>query len=283
MKKTILSFTILGAIVIASSAFVSNKKSSSGIAGYTGSPGEGTCSSFNGGCHSGGNSAASGMTLSASPAFIGNEYVPGTTYTVSLTVAASGFIRYGFGLEVLNTSNVNTGTLQAASVGTKFINANNGRKNAVHNGTQLGSGGSFTFVFEWAAPAVGSGNATFYYVGNAVNGSGSSGDFVLSPGSLTLTESSSGVGIKENKDDKIDISVFPNPASGFATIHYASNKPAKIGIYDVHGKLVKDLFSGEDVSGNNSRNIDLTGLSKGVYFLRLSADNKQAQKLLIVQ
>jgi hypothetical protein len=281
MKKFGLIFFTLVSVLITSSAFVSFK-SSNGIAGYTGSPGEGTCSAANGGCHSvGATSTVSGLTLTSSPAFVANQYIPGTVYTISLSVGASGYTRFGFGCEVLNVSNVNTGTLQAASVGTKFLTAGNGRRNAVQNGTQLGPNDDFTFVFNWVAPAAGSGNATFYYVGNAVNGSGSSGDFVIPPASLSLTEDVSALGSKAPQQQAITISVYPNPAQGLVNITYNTNESAKIGVFDIHGKLIKAITD-EDVVGNNTRLVDITQLNKGVYFLRLSTATKQTQKLLIV-
>lgn len=52
MKKTFTTLFIAGIALIGTSAFVF--KSSNGIQGYAGSPGEATCNS----CHGGGSSAA---------------------------------------------------------------------------------------------------------------------------------------------------------------------------------------------------------------------------------
>jgi hypothetical protein len=84
MKKHLLILIISVLIFTGTSAFV--WVSSSGIAGQTGAPGEGTCS----GCHSGGGGVTT-VSISAVPAFTNNEYVAGQTYTLSIIVTIANF------------------------------------------------------------------------------------------------------------------------------------------------------------------------------------------------
>ena len=80
MKRTVLLASLL-IILLASSSFVIF---SSGIAGKTGSPGEGTCAN----CHSGGGGTTT-LSISASPSFTANQYLPGQNYTITVTVLNS--------------------------------------------------------------------------------------------------------------------------------------------------------------------------------------------------
>lgn len=276
MKKSIVIG--LGSVIVltASASFVS-KRFSNGKAGNTGSPSEGTCSSSAGGCHSGGTSAVSGATLLATPAFSGNQYVPGTVYSVSLTVGALGFTKFGFGCEALNSSNSDAGTMQNPGAGVKFMVAANGRNNAVQNGTQNGASGFYTFTFNWVAPAAGTGIVKFFYCGNAVNGNGTtSGDLAI-PGSLILTESST-AGINElfSKTQNIDLSTFPNPAKEFINVRYNTEVGGENGIeiVNVQGEVVKNMTFGYEGTGSQSHFLSLKGIAAGIYFVRIRQNSE---------
>ena len=134
MKKALLvSGTALITSVLTTSFIM---KWSSGIPGRTGSPGETTCTA----CHGGG----SGITLvniSATPAFISNQYVPGTTYTVNVSVTNNPYSKFGFGCEILDaSSNTDAGIMLTPLVGVQFLTASNGRINAVHTSPKSGTG-----------------------------------------------------------------------------------------------------------------------------------------------
>lgn len=284
MKKAIVIG--LGSVLVltASASFVS-KRFSNGKAGNTGSPSEGTCSSSAGGCHSGGTSAVSGATVLATPAFSGNQYVPGTVYSVSLTVGALGFTKFGFGCEVLNSTNADAGTMQAPGVGTKFLVAANGRNNAVHNGMQTGASGFYTFTFNWTAPAAGAGTVKFFYCALAANGNGgTSGDLPI-PGSLTLSESST-AGINElfSKTQNIDLSTFPNPAKEFINVRYNTEVGGENGIeiVNVQGEVVKNMTFGYEGIGSQSHFLSLKGIAAGIYFVRIKQNNAIAGQSKLV-
>jgi hypothetical protein len=275
MRKSIVLFFWAAFVVTTSIAFI-NKKNSAGKAGFTGSPGEGTCSAAVGGCHSGGSSTASSVTISSTPAFANNEYVPGATYTMEVTVSAAGFTKFGFGCEVLTATNTNAGIMQNQGIGTKFLTAPNGRKNATQTTTQTGSTGFFTFSFEWVAPAAGVGNITFYYAGNAVNGTGGTGGDLGMNGSAVINEAST-VGIKEfsKNIESLTISAFPNPANEFINITYdlTSSQNVGIEIVNTQGIVIKTIDNGYENSGKQSHFLGLKTITSGVYFLRVKADN----------
>ena len=88
--------------------FTAETASDNGKAGYTGSPNELLCDD----CHDAYTINTGGGSVVLSSANMNNwEYVPGQTYNMTLTVARSGSPLFGLGLEALDASNANAGTL----------------------------------------------------------------------------------------------------------------------------------------------------------------------------
>lgn len=71
------------------------------------------------------------------------------------------------------------------------------------------------------------------------------------------------------------ISVYPNPTSGILTINTENN--VDVSITDITGKVI---FTKNNVSKNDA--INLTGLQKGVYFAKLTADGINEIKKIIL-
>jgi hypothetical protein len=78
--------------------------------------------------------------------------------------------------------------------------------------------------------------------------------------------------------------VYPNPAnsSAFLAIDLKNNSNVKISVINVVGQIVKTSEVKADV-GANMINIDLNGLSKGVYLVNVTAENATATKKLIIE
>lgn len=286
MKKTFTLFTIGTLLLIGASAFVSDTKNSTGMAGYTGAPSEQTCAA----CHSGGSTATKTISLSSNPSFTGGKYLPDSVYAITIDVSAAGFNNFGFGCEILNSSNANIGTMQNAGSGVKFLNAG-ARRNAVHSAIKAGTG-SVSFTFEWKAPAAGAGDATFYACGNAVNANGNTNGDVAVPGGalLSLTEGTVAVvqptftAIQETTDKFIsNVIVSPNPSSGFSQISYSLKKESltEIELYDINGKKIKQLVKENEQVGYQSHIINLSSVPAGVYFVRVISDGNQVSQKLV--
>jgi hypothetical protein len=80
------------------------------------------------------------------------------------------------------------------------------------------------------------------------------------------------------------LETYPNPASQRATLRYAVPERQKVTIYlyDVLGRRVRTVVDREK-EGRQETNLELSNLSSGVYFLRLSAGNKtRTRKLTVV-
>ena len=71
--------------------------------------------------------------------------------------------------------------------------------------------------------------------------------------------------------------LFPNPASNEVSISWTNGGSGSIELFDVSGKLV---LTAEVSSGNK---LNLAGLTKGVYLLKLSNQDQSAFKKLIIE
>jgi len=191
MKKriTVLSLAIIAIIGISGFTIISSGRMSSNGSktAYTNSPhdGAGDCS----GCHSGG-SATPVITLTATPAFSNNTYIPGTVYTLAYKV--TGYAKFGFDIE-LNAGNTTTsmgaGTNVAVSGCQVTANPyNSGYPANVSHTSSISSSSSATW--HWTAPA--SGTVYVYSVGLGVNGNGSTSGDKVGQYNLVLTPASSG-------------------------------------------------------------------------------------------
>lgn len=284
MKKRIITLSLIVVALFSTTAFM--VLSSTGMVGYTGAPGEATCAN----CHSGGSSAAAGVTISAVPDFSLGQYMPDSTYQVNISVGAQGFSRYGFDCVILDSLNNDAGVMKNQGPGVFFTTAFNGRKNATHTSKKIGAAG-VNFTFKWQAPS--SGKATIYVCANAVNNNNNtSGDMPL-PSSLELTaaplppvDSSIFVGLGAKPSGlSSGFQLYPNPSFGFSNVTYHLNKGQNVNIdlYDLKGSHVKEVYNGNQAAGPQSQILNFGGTAPGVYFLRLSLEGKTAsQKLLML-
>ncbi|MCM3903757.1 MAG: PQQ-dependent sugar dehydrogenase [Pyrinomonadaceae bacterium] len=198
------------------------------------------------------------ISISAPP-----TYVPGQTYTITVTNsnADNTRTRWGFELTALDPSDERAGNLQSTDGLTQVLN-NGGpggtRQYIEHSpaGTFIGQLNSASWTFDWTAPATDVGTVIFYAAGNHANNDGnSSGDFIYktfvasssassTPNfSLTVTPSSRSV----IPGDSAVYSVTVTPLAGFTGIVAlgttglpsgagASFNPASINITDATSK-----------------------------------------------
>lgn len=93
---------------------------------------------------------------------------------------------------------------------------------------------------------------------------------------------------KKEAEKRLNLRVFPNPAKNFSTLNFTLASPAKvqIGIYDVSGRLIRQVAAGNQFA-TGTHTVALPGiesLSSGVYYCRF--DNQAVQlikKLTIVR
>ncbi|MFN8283546.1 MAG: PKD domain-containing protein [Chitinophagales bacterium] len=95
--------------------------------------------------------------------------------------------------------------------------------------------------------------------------------------SVTLT------GVKYNKLD-IQLAIVPNPNNGLFEIRITSkvNKTYQLKLFNVAGQIITD----EEMNiraGENSKNINLNGIEKGVYFLSIIGEDGIATQSIMIQ
>lgn len=285
MKKKLISSLSACTFLLATSAFMT--QSSNGIQGYAGSPGEGTCSS----CHGGGASSSSAITINSTPTFSFNEnaemtFTPDSIYKIDVEVTAVGFSKFGFASQILSSSSINSGTLQAAGSGVKFLNSGS-KRTAVHSTVKNAAVNTVTFSYQWKAPR--DGDATIYAIANAVNGNGNTGgDFVVSPVSVPLVaevvpvpHDTSTVGLKTISELVFSgIVAYPNPCKDVCSLNYnlLRHSEVRIQLLNSEGKLLKSLFAENETPGLHSHSFYFSDLTEGSYFLKISSEKTTFSK-----
>ncbi len=93
-------------------------------------------------------------------------------------------------------------------------------------------------------------------------------------------------GIAEEKERFNHFSIIPNPVrdKGVVRFSLSKGKRIKIDLYDVSGKLVKNLYEGPPSSafGFSSLSFSTEGLKGGVYLLSLKGEREEMIKKVIV-
>lgn len=184
-KHTIISLAIILSLIVSESFFGSNHAisySSGPPPSRSGSPGDGgnNCTS----CHTGTATGVTGWITSNIPI---TGYVPGSTYSITLTATGTTQTRFGFqATSEKDSDNTKTGTpiitntTATQIMGTDWVE----HKSA---GT-TGSTGSHTWSYDWIAPLAGTGNISFYAAFLVTNNSGTSAGDSVYTSSLSITE-----------------------------------------------------------------------------------------------
>lgn len=265
MKKIIYTFfTItLFALVTMSN---SNGRAGSGGAGATSAPGEGTACEN---CHSGGSFGTNvtvklftqGTTTEVT------EYVAGTVYDAEIQISTST-TPTGFGFQALASKDSDNSAINAwannSTTSTRISNAN-GRQYFEQQGVVSDN----IMKAEWTAPATGTGDVSFYLVGNAVNGNGQTSGDQVSSKKVTFSEMT----VSTSKLELLGISlaVFPNPTAENVFLNIEANevKDFAINIYDLNGKRLLTQNVTAQI-GENRFDFDVADFAKGIYFIEIN-------------
>ncbi len=153
--------------------------------GYTGAPPtNNTCSSSQGGCHSGG--TGTGMVAIGG---LPSNVTPCTVYPLTVTITRTNNDPQvgGFQLVAQQSNNNNAGTLSNPGPfsGVEF---SGGKYYFEHSPAQSFGGNSMTFTVDWMAPGTSNGGITLYAAANLANGNGNNGGdaIVTTTASTTL-------------------------------------------------------------------------------------------------
>ncbi len=89
----------------------------------------------------------------------------------------------------------------------------------------------------------------------------------------------------ESSANGFSLSVSPNPSSGNASISITSDATspyAVLALYDISGRLVDTLYSGELISGENTFSWQSEGSASGIYLVRLQTEGGETQCRLVM-
>ena len=251
MKKLLLFIPITLTIAIFFYPKSSTSTSTGSPGGKTGSPTDGVnCTQ----CHNAG--SGSGATITSNIPSTG--YVPGTTYTITATVAQTGINKFGFEITAeKNAGGTKTGTFFVTnSTQTKLINNNTA---ITHEAAGTSGTNNKSWSMDWQAPTSGTGAVTFYGAYIGANGNGQNTGDSYHPANLTFNEAvvNSTINLSE-KNDFI-----------FNTLNKTIESNTTISVYDISGKLVL-------MTTSNTTNI--SHLKTGTYILKSA---EKSQKIIL--
>jgi hypothetical protein len=233
--------------------------------GHAGDPASGNsnCTA----CHGGTATAVTGWITSNIP---GSGYVPGTTYTITVTSTGTGGNK-GFQISPQSTSGAFLGTL-IAGTGSGLVGSNH----YIHStGTGITTNPK-VWTFTWTAPATGLGPVTFY-------GAFAIGTGTTHTSTYTVTESS--VGINETSATS-GFSIYPNPVKDKLTINYSLTSASKVqvNLYSLDGKKIASLGEKDQASGSYKELFSIKNIvTKGIYFIELKINDKSTLEKMVVE
>jgi hypothetical protein len=247
-------------------------------AGLNGSPINPTSTCTN--CHSGAALNAGPEVLAISFSGAANQYVPGTTYTVTVAFTSTTRTRHGFQLSALS------GTTQAGTITSTTANTSTQTSQGItyinHNlaGSNLSS-----WSFNWTAPSVSVGTITFYASGNATNANGStSGDNIYTT-TLSISPASTS-GLPVASTPKLQLLVYPNPASEYLDVvaPQLEGETAYYQLTDRQGRVVQSQhMDAADWQDKTYRIVLPTSLPAGFYIASVRAGRISGSTTVFVE
>jgi expansin len=103
--------------------------------------------------------------------------------------------------------------------------------------------------------------------------------FPLCSSSLSVQE------IGSNAIENKEINIFPNPATNQLLVNYnlIDNAEVSITVFDMLGKKVISIADEKQFVGEINKTINVEGLQKGVYFLKVNANQTQYVEKLFIE
>jgi hypothetical protein len=232
----------------------------------TGSPGDGMANCTQ--CHSGTPQNASEWIMSTIPDL---GYSSGETYTFTAMVEHAGSSRFGFEVTAEDSDGNKVGEIIITEAARTQYRNND--KSITHTfAGNAGSNNMNEWTFDWTAPDAMTGDVTFYGAFNATNSNGSTSGDVVYLSTYTVGPDVTGVDELAN-----DFSFYPNPSNGVLNIENPDySKTSSVLVFNSTGQLVEEFIMNSEFAILN-----LTNMTKGIYFVKLNAQSAKMQKLVI--
>lgn len=271
MKKTLLFGSALSLMIVGMS-FESIERvekvynRTAAPAGHSGSPADGkNCTA----CHFGTAEAKTNIITSDIP---GTGYVPGNTYTITVTLNNAGTSRFGFQLSPQNNAGTMLGTWGANTTETQVISG----KWATHKLASTSGTDTKTWTLQWTAPSAGTGDVTFYGAFNIANGDNTTSGDKIWTSSLTVSEQ----GANSLKEAGIlSMNAYVSGNELMIAWNEPSDESAQVTLVDMQGKVAAKWGI---ENRTTSFSAALPQLEAGVYVVRVESEGlKGTQKVLV--
>lgn len=283
MKTKFLVFVMFAVIVswIIELQFNTGYSNENGApSAVTGSPGDGNKTCAKSGCHT-------GFTVVNVPNLITSNiptsgYVPGTTYTITSTCSQPGINKWGFEISPQDLSGNLLGQLIITNTSLTKIKST---KYVTQTTSGSNGNGSKTWSFNWVAPAMGTGDVTFYGSFNYANDNGGDSGDHIKTSTLLVHENSGTTGIASAINEVNTIEVWPNPVRDMMTVNFQVSKPShlKISLMSLDRKTVKVLTEEMVLQGMFSRQFHIQNeMPAGIYLLIVSKEEGVIVKRIFI-
>jgi len=249
-------------ISFASMSFVVLLSATNPAAAKTGSPADGVdCTD----CHTEGTGVTAVTSVTSN--IPGGVYVPGNTYTVTVSISEAGKSKWGFELSAQTPAGAQVGTL-VANANTQIVLGGVGNCQYItHNAGSNSGAGSKSWTFTWIAPATAGLPFKFYAaIMAADNNGGDTGNDEVYRNNIVIA------GVAEKTISDFAINLFPNPSTKNFNVELNSltSEDYSINVTDLTGKTVySEVFSAS--IGKNIKSVSLS--ADGIYNVQLSSKN----------
>jgi hypothetical protein len=126
------------------------------------------------------------------------------------------------------------------------------------------------------AVVIGGPNRTVFYNANNV--------FNASALQAAINQALTATSVEEPNAELRSLNIYPSPAKDLATLKYIVSESSEVtvDIYNLEGKLLKNIYSGRSTPGENRISINMESFSAGMYLVKLNAAGKQQYSNIIV-
>jgi hypothetical protein len=259
-----------------------HKQSIGGQTAYTGAPGEDNCTL----CHVGTALDGSGQnTVTFLDGFSPvTSYVPGNSYTVSLTLTSDP-AKKGFSAVALDPTTANAGDFVGDNVlgGTQDFTSATRHYVSHYDDPSSNTSANNAWLWTWNAPASDVGNVTFYVASNETNDSGTAvGDVIYL--SQHVIFSTADVNEQQVADNSFKAGYSIDDNLVIIDFNMLSIGDMVFNLVDVNGKSVLTENIGVSEIGENSEKVALPNdLEAGIYIVHFFVGNTAMSSKIMVQ
>ncbi len=282
MKKKILLFTLASGMAVVT--LMSNGSGAAG-SGNSRTGADGSVANCGGsGCHGGAGATTATLRIDSVGGVQVTKYVPGMTYTVTVTGSHATNTKFGF--QMAAVSGTGSSQVQAGTFATT-LPASVAKRNI--------TGIPFDFIehssiitgplsksFSWTAPATGVGTISMYLTVNAMNNTGGAdaGD-VSGNTSKTLAQHVASSSVADLSDN-ISLSAYPNPVTNTLNIK-AGNGYGNytVTVFDMTGRNIAHSTLEANVTGIAT--INTSDWTSGLYNVVVANENSRETIQIVKQ